>query len=1075
MPSVRQVAALVGTMSMDRSQWSSGVRQTQQDIQQLNTGLDQLAAKSKQSTGGRGFLNDFMGGSGGGVGDFTRGIAQSVAGVSLLAGGAAAAGITVAKLGQELANAGIGGNAAFEQYQVSMGVLLHSTEAAEARMKELWDFAAHTPFEMGEVVRADRVLQVFGGTALATGKNLTLVGDIASGVGRTYEDVALWVGRAYDALQSGRPWGEAALRLQEMGALSGAARARLEQLQATGASGTEVWAAFSREMSQFSGMMDKQQHTFEGLASTVRDEFGQALRTATLPIFERLKTALEGLTSPESQAKIQGLAESIAGVADAIGSVVSAARNLNQGLDNLPVLGGLRQWWGDNFGKTMASIGPLGQAAGSAWGDMLGISSSDAQQVGEQLRQQLAHIWQGAALPAEQASFDIKESFTEAGIVVSQTGEGAAVVWVNAAEEAERAADRAANAWRSQLPSALQELGKSMDLALPDDAGNIQKLADMATTATDRANVRIQQTTEGTNTAIGKESAKLQEGMGVLEEWARGTLDACSVAAGEWGSTGAEIVKHILEHRDALLQAKDAAEQYAHALSWSQPNVNAPSAGSAAANALAAYANAQRDSHTAEGSADAATQVAKAEKERADKATQDAAKAKSDADAARQKYLQTPAGQLETAINQAQSQTAIDKLKANSTEFISATVQAEKQSRDARDKLETALKAAGLIEYTSAEREARQHTITAVEFINQQASSVAGTVRSSIDAMVGITKFQIPAGFDAKLDQFADFETHVLQRIQQIGKSYSPDDVEVMAAFATAANQGMALFRSGIDAVNAARDMEPVDDAAVGRAFDGLDLLVKELHDRAIGWKSQADVETAATAAMVGDEVKSITGALDFTAKIADQRTDVRGQINLFFANLSQVLRDFAVYSVTWKTQATDEVATIAKNIGEVADALNKAIDPMTKFEAAGQVTTYDIDAAFANIDYVVKKSSALAASPEFTGQGLKNIQRVSQVLQSAFGGIQSAVDTTVAIGDTQNKVDQGDIQYGFSELYSALAGSGPAGGGGDTYNFYWNGDLVDSDDTDIGTLVKKITSHTSMVRGGVPVGAAAG
>lgn len=181
-------------------------------------------------------------------------------------------------VGGSLVKSFIAAGSEAEDLTVQFKVLLGSVEEAKKRIKEYSDFGAKTPFELGEIARAGRILQVFGGDVLATGKNLQMIGDIAAGVGQPFQDVAMWVGRMYDALQSGRPWGEAGARLQEMGALSGQARAQLEAMQKSGASGTEIWATFGKEMGRFNGMMDDLSKTVTGQLSTSMDLLKSAAR-----------------------------------------------------------------------------------------------------------------------------------------------------------------------------------------------------------------------------------------------------------------------------------------------------------------------------------------------------------------------------------------------------------------------------------------------------------------------------------------------------------------------------------------------------------------------------------------------------------------------------------------------------------------------------------------------------------------------------------------------------------------------------------------------------------------------------
>ena len=183
-------------------------------------------------------------------------------------------------------------NATLETSKISWGVLLGSTDAAEKKLQDLYGFAAKTPFDFPGVEKASRLLQTFGGDALNTGANMTMIGDIASGVGQPFEDVAMWTGRMYDAMQSGKPFGESAARLQEMGAMSGATRTRLEEMQKSGASGAEMWATFGNEMGRFGGMMEKQSSSFSGRMATMSDTLTQLAATAGKPIFDMMSSAL---------------------------------------------------------------------------------------------------------------------------------------------------------------------------------------------------------------------------------------------------------------------------------------------------------------------------------------------------------------------------------------------------------------------------------------------------------------------------------------------------------------------------------------------------------------------------------------------------------------------------------------------------------------------------------------------------------------------------------------------------------------------------------------------------------------
>ena len=264
---------------------------------------DQLADAGRKGDGLRSFLAGMAGGAALGVVN---------AGIGAITGAFGA-----------LKGSIIDTNATLESSKVSWGVLLGSSEAAEKQLKTLYGFAATTPFEFPEVEKASRLLQTFGGEALNTEASLKLVGDIAAGVGQPFADVAMWTGRMYDAIKSGRPFGEAAARLQEMGAMSGETRARLEALQKEGKAGPEIWGEFAASMGRFGGMMEKQSQTFSGRLSTLRDTLNMFAATAGKPIFDLLSRGLgrlnAALASPALTNFVQSLSQRLVGAIEAIG------------------------------------------------------------------------------------------------------------------------------------------------------------------------------------------------------------------------------------------------------------------------------------------------------------------------------------------------------------------------------------------------------------------------------------------------------------------------------------------------------------------------------------------------------------------------------------------------------------------------------------------------------------------------------------------------------------------------------------------------------------------------------------
>lgn len=154
-------------------------------------------------------------------------------------------------------------------------VMLGSAEKARERVEELTAFAGQTPYKREEIYEASRILQVFTGDALSTGAELTRIGDIAAGTQQDFVNVALWMGRLYDAMKSGRPVGEMTSRLQEMGAISGESRAIIEALAESGYDISKTWPTAMREFSKFDGMMEKMSGNLQNLLLGTKTFFTQ--------------------------------------------------------------------------------------------------------------------------------------------------------------------------------------------------------------------------------------------------------------------------------------------------------------------------------------------------------------------------------------------------------------------------------------------------------------------------------------------------------------------------------------------------------------------------------------------------------------------------------------------------------------------------------------------------------------------------------------------------------------------------------------------------------------------------------
>lgn len=211
-----------------------------------------------------------------------RGTTTRIAGLVAAATGIGTLGAAFGKVVSE----GMKFNATLEQQTIAFKTLLGSASLAKERITELAKFAAQTPFELPEVVQANRLLQTLTGGALATREGMLLVGDASAAAARSFEETAMWIGRLYAGLQSGTPVGEATMRLLEMGLISGDTKIRLEALAKSGKSVGQEMKIMKEVFGRTAGAMEEQSATFNGRMSTLADNFRQFAAAATEPLFK---------------------------------------------------------------------------------------------------------------------------------------------------------------------------------------------------------------------------------------------------------------------------------------------------------------------------------------------------------------------------------------------------------------------------------------------------------------------------------------------------------------------------------------------------------------------------------------------------------------------------------------------------------------------------------------------------------------------------------------------------------------------------------------------------------------------
>jgi hypothetical protein len=211
-------------------------------------------------------------------------LAAAIAGLGIVAGVFAAL------------KAGIPKAAAFEEAETGFAVLLGSFDKAAAKMADIQKFAAATPFESAELIQGSRYLETFTQGLLNNENGWRLVGDAAAAAQRDFGEVSMWVGRMYAALKGGQPIGEATMRLMEMGLITPQVKGQLDKLaessNAGGKNFAEIWGIAEGSLKRFSGTMALQSQTWNGLISSLKDNWNLLLAGFAAPVMDALKPAL---------------------------------------------------------------------------------------------------------------------------------------------------------------------------------------------------------------------------------------------------------------------------------------------------------------------------------------------------------------------------------------------------------------------------------------------------------------------------------------------------------------------------------------------------------------------------------------------------------------------------------------------------------------------------------------------------------------------------------------------------------------------------------------------------------------
>jgi hypothetical protein len=198
--------------------------------------------------------------------------------------GIVAGGLITAGIGKSLQEAG-----RFEYAEFQFKALMNSAEKAKDRMDEIRRLDLEVPFDITQLIDGSRALEVFTGGAEAGADALRMIADAAAVTPRPFKEVAYWYGRAFAAIKSNRPLGEANRRLLEMGIIGPEATQHLQALSKNYSPEAQAlkMEIIKDEVKKFEGAAAELATTWPGLLSILSSGTKQtfeAVGDAILPL-----------------------------------------------------------------------------------------------------------------------------------------------------------------------------------------------------------------------------------------------------------------------------------------------------------------------------------------------------------------------------------------------------------------------------------------------------------------------------------------------------------------------------------------------------------------------------------------------------------------------------------------------------------------------------------------------------------------------------------------------------------------------------------------------------------------------
>lgn len=210
-------------------------------------------------------------------------------------------GIQALRFGANLISSALSYNNQMEQYTTNFKVMLGSTEAAVAKVQELKEFAAKTPFAMSDLASATQTLLGFGISNEKVMPYMQSLGDVALGNSQRFQSLSLAFAQT---MASGKLMGQDLNQminqgfnpLEEISRKTGISIGELKEKMSKGEISAQMVAdAFktaTEEGGRFYKGMEEASKTMDGLSSTLKDNVASMWGKLFTPLSKAIKAVM---------------------------------------------------------------------------------------------------------------------------------------------------------------------------------------------------------------------------------------------------------------------------------------------------------------------------------------------------------------------------------------------------------------------------------------------------------------------------------------------------------------------------------------------------------------------------------------------------------------------------------------------------------------------------------------------------------------------------------------------------------------------------------------------------------------